>query len=63
MSGLRSPRLVFLMPAAPTWETPRRDCRNRSLTRSDTPLLSETSYGNQKAVIELYCYDYGRKGE
>jgi nucleoside-diphosphate-sugar epimerase len=28
----------------------------------DTPVLAETSYGCQKQIIELYTYDYGRKG-
>lgn len=28
----------------------------------DTPVLAETSYGSQKQIIELYAYDYGRKG-
>lgn len=29
---------------------------------ADTPVLAETSYGCQKAIVELYTYDYGRKG-
>jgi hypothetical protein len=29
---------------------------------SETPVLAETSYGCQKQIIELYVYDYGRKG-
>jgi nucleoside-diphosphate-sugar epimerase len=33
-----------------------------TLTSSETPVLAETSYGCQKQIIELYVYDYGRKG-
>lgn len=29
---------------------------------SETPAIAETSYGCQKQIIELYTYDYGRKG-
>ena len=29
----------------------------------DTPVVPQTSYGVQKHIIELYAYDYGRKGE
>ena len=32
------------------------------LDLSDTPLFPETSYGVQKAIMELYVYDYTRKG-
>jgi nucleoside-diphosphate-sugar epimerase len=28
----------------------------------ETPVMAETSYGCQKQIIELYTYDYGRKG-
>lgn len=28
---------------------------------SDTPLFPETSYGVEKAITELYVYDYSRK--
>lgn len=31
-------------------------------SESETPALAETSYGCQKQIIELYTYDYGRKG-
>jgi nucleoside-diphosphate-sugar epimerase len=29
----------------------------------NTPLLPGTSYGVEKNIIELYAYDFGRKGE
>ena len=28
----------------------------------DTPVVAQTSYGVQKAIVEMYVYDYGRKG-
>lgn len=28
----------------------------------ETPVLALSSYGVQKQIIELYAYDYGRKG-
>ena len=34
----------------------------QDLMCSETPVLAETSYGCQKQIIELYVYDYGRKG-
>ena len=33
------------------------DMRNR-----DTPVLARSSYGIEKQIMELYTYDYGRKG-
>jgi nucleoside-diphosphate-sugar epimerase len=34
----------------------------RVLIASETPVVAETSYGCQKQIVELYTYDYGRKG-
>ena len=36
--------------------------KERIANNSETPVLAETSYGCQKQIIELYVYDYGRKG-
>jgi len=36
--------------------------KSNELISSETPVLAETSYGCQKQIIELYVYDYGRKG-
>jgi hypothetical protein len=30
--------------------------------RRDTPVLAQSSYGVEKQIMELYVYDYGRKG-
>lgn len=29
---------------------------------ADTPIIPGTSYGVEKTIVELYAYDYGRKG-
>lgn len=33
------------------------------LTDSETPLIPQSSYGVEKSIMELYVYDYGRKGK
>lgn len=39
-----------------------RDWGKLTGTSRETPVQAETSYGCQKQIIELYTYDYGRKG-
>lgn len=35
----------------------------RAEGRSETPVLAGSSYGIEKQIMELYVYDYGRKGK
>lgn len=54
------PRYVFVSSLA-VYGGPK--ARPESFVKpEETPAVAETSYGCQKQIIELYTYDYGRKG-
>jgi len=39
-------------------------CTPQSFVKpADTPVLAGSSYGVEKQIMELYLYDYGRKGK
>jgi nucleoside-diphosphate-sugar epimerase len=58
--GATKPVYVFVSSLA-IYGGPK--CRPQDFVVPDeTPLLPGTSYGVEKNIIELYAYDYGRKG-